>query len=206
MGGKKTKQEQPALDLQVIDLAAARDFRLKEYDRVSSELLSQLEEAWRLEKFAIGGSAALVAWLITNPVPVTWAWLLPFFFVLACAIRFVAAMCHIVFRLGKYIKSIEHVFIGKSGWESWFRRKKLNQTIAHSLLWIALIVPLAGLAFKYRLQNPIREHYKVASVANGATSAMAIKNILEKESKDGWTLVTTYNSSVDEVLVFNKKW
>lgn len=196
--------------LDVVDLTESRDFRLKEYDRVSGELLAQLEEAWRLEKFAIGGSAALMAWLITNPVSERWAWLLPLFFFLACAFRFSAAMLHIVFRLGAYIKVIERTFVGKSGWmgwENWFRGKGFNQTIAHGILWLALIALAGSVSYlgMNQRQRSAAERYKVAHVIKGATSAMEIEKVLNRESEDGWTLVTIYNNIGDEVLVFSRK-
>lgn len=44
----------------------AADFRLAEYIAVRSEITERLTELWKLEKFALGGAAAIAAWLLTH--------------------------------------------------------------------------------------------------------------------------------------------
>jgi hypothetical protein len=125
---------------------AGTSFLLQEHEQLSAEIAAQLKEAWDLEKFALGGAAALAAWLATHQVNVRQVWWLPFLFLLLCAIRFGAAMFHIVFRLAEYVKKIELEYLPDTGgFQTWFRDKRPAQTIAHAILWLtALVIALAA--------------------------------------------------------------
>jgi hypothetical protein len=118
---------------------AEREFRLSEYEALREETLERLKELWQLEKFALGGSAAIASWILTNTeknIPVL-AWWLPFILVLLCALRFGAGMYHLAFRTSKYLQEIEAHFLGQNGgWEKWFRNQPPNETIAYASLWI----------------------------------------------------------------------
>ena len=41
-------------------------FLLKEYEALRNEINDRLKELWALEKFALGGAAAITAWLFTQ--------------------------------------------------------------------------------------------------------------------------------------------
>ena len=126
------------------------EFRLKEYEALRDEVLERLKELWQLEKFALGGAAAIAAWILTNieKNPPVEAWWLPFVLVLLCAFRFGAGMYHLAFRTSKYLINTEVTFLGKDGgWEKWLKGQLPNETIAYSILWLVALG--ATLAFPY---------------------------------------------------------
>lgn len=71
-----------------------KTFLLQEYDVLTKEIADQLAELWTIEKLAIGGSAALAAWLATHQLSIEHAWRLPFLFIAVCALRFGLGMLH----------------------------------------------------------------------------------------------------------------
>ncbi len=116
------------------------EFRFKEYDALREEVMGRLKELWSLEKFALGGAAAIAAWLLTHINEVgsnRVAWWLPFFFLFICAARFAAGMYHLGFRVSEYLIKTEEKFLGlPGGWEKRFRKLKPNETTAYALVWI----------------------------------------------------------------------
>lgn len=129
-------------------------FRTKEYEELRKEVLERLKELWALEKFALGGAAAIAAWLLTHVKqvgPNSVAWWLPFIFLALCAGRFGTGMYHLGFRASDYIIKIEKRLYGpKGGFEKWFRKKPVNETVAYAAVWVvalaaALYLPFAKL-------------------------------------------------------------
>lgn len=123
-------------------------FLIKEYEEIRKEIMARLEELWRLEKFALGGAAAIAAWLFVHPdeiKEVEIAWWLPFVFLVICAVRFCSGMYHLSGRASEYLKKIENHFMpGVGGWEVWFGEKGPNETFAYSFGWaIAILAALA---------------------------------------------------------------
>jgi hypothetical protein len=118
----------------------AREFLFQEHKILADEIATQLSELWSFERFAIGGAAAIVAWLATHEVNLNEAWWLPLIFICLCAGRFAAGMVHIVWRLSVYVQKIEAEFLGESGgYEMWFRKQFVVQTVAHVTVWVAAI-------------------------------------------------------------------
>ena len=127
---------------------APERFLLQEHKILADEIAAQLSELWGFEKFALGGAAAIAAWLATHEIWFDQAWWLPFVFLCLCAIRFAAGMVHIVWRLSAYVQTIETRFLGDSGgYEKWFRKQFLVQTIAHFTVWIVAILLALFAAF-----------------------------------------------------------
>jgi len=209
----------------------AEAFRLSEYNRLAAELQAQVEEAWRMEKLAIGGVAALIAWLMANPLALDRARSLPFLFIVACGIRFGAAMWHVVFRLGVFLQEVERSFVGlrfagddddhlglevkaedmkkevPRSWEVWFRGRSLVQAAAHLILWGTLLL-FAGWFWIWGPANPIASttgRYEVVAVAKNGVPSAQLERVLERESNAGRFLVTTYTSGADEFLIFEKR-
>ncbi len=114
-------------------------FRMKEYEELRKEVADRLKELWTLEKFALGGAAAIASWLFANAttiktVPV--AWWLPFVFLLLCAVRFGTGMYHLADRAAEHLIKIEQHYLGEAGsWEAWFRKQGPNETWAYALAW-----------------------------------------------------------------------
>ncbi|WP_233890105.1 hypothetical protein [Paraburkholderia flagellata] len=132
-------------------------FLLKEYDALRLEMRDRLCESWKLEKFALGGAAAISVWLFTHfkEVPRV-AWWVPFAFLLICSTRFVAIQLHLATRAGMYISRVEAHFLGNNGgWETFFRPLPLNETIAISVVWIAALLSAFALPFLVPLVHPI---------------------------------------------------
>jgi hypothetical protein len=123
------------------------EFRLREYEAVRREMATYLEEVWRIEKFALGGAAALIAWLAMHPVSQPLAWWLPFGFLLVCALRFLSAMYHLLGRSARYLRGIEAEYLpGEGGYETWFRKRRCNQTVAHAAVWVGVLLLALGVA------------------------------------------------------------
>jgi hypothetical protein len=123
---------------------------LREYEALRAETLQRLTELWQIEKFALGGAAAIAAWILTNldQSPPAVAWWLPFALVALCAFRFGTGMYHLAYRTSRYLEGIEVAFLGdKGGWEKWFRRQPRNETFAYGILWLVAFV--ATLAFPH---------------------------------------------------------
>lgn len=118
-----------------------REFYLQEHSALTQEISAQLNELWGFEKFGLGGAAAIAAWLAANNVVIEQIWWLPFIFLCLCCLRFGAGMIHIIFRLSKYIQTIEKKFIpGTGGYETWFRNQSLVQTLAHLVVWVSALL------------------------------------------------------------------
>lgn len=132
--------------------AVEREFRAAEYEALRSEVLARQAEAWRLEKFGLGGSAAIAAWLFANADAVRdvrEAWWLPAIFIAACACRFAAVNIHLRYRCSDYLLLTEQYFLGEEGgWEVWFRKKNLNETIAFSIVWGVAFISSMILVFR----------------------------------------------------------
>lgn len=127
------------------------EFLLKEYEALRAEVLARLNELWQLEKFAFGGAAALAAWLLTNRVVSQWAWWLPALFLTVCAIRFASGMYHLGRRSADYVAGREIEFLGDvGGWETWFKKQPVNETLAYGIAWIVAI----ALAISFAIARP----------------------------------------------------
>ncbi len=153
-----------------ISQSSKNEFLKEEYIHLRSEVISRLEELWKLEKFGFGGAAALAAWIMTNKVTTDAASWLPFLFLLVCSIRFASGMYHLGFRVSKYISTTEKNFLGeKGGWETWFGRQTVNETVAYSLAWIIALV--ISLAFA-KIAPKIDSHgFKAVKVVTNSTSS-----------------------------------
>ncbi|WP_435606383.1 hypothetical protein [Pseudomonas knackmussii] len=115
------------------------EFLKIEYQEMRVEVIERLKSAWGLERFGLGGAAAIAAWLFTNSSELKGyeiAWWLPFVFLSLCAIRIISINYHLMNRVSKYISGIERDILGvDGGFESWFSKQPLNETIAHSVVW-----------------------------------------------------------------------
>ncbi len=111
--------------------------------------MERLKELWSLERFALGGAAAIAAWLLTHRKGVpTAGWWLPLVFLLICAGRAAAAVYHLGFRTSKYLITIEKYYLPpEGGWEAWFRKQGYNETLAYLAVWGVAIVAAALLPF-----------------------------------------------------------
>lgn len=141
--------EQPASSSSQSDSIA--EFRMKEYEELRKETLDRLKELWALEKFALGGAAAIAAWLLTHVKEVgsnSVAWWLPFIFLALCAGRFGTGMYHLGFRASDYIVKTEEHFLGsEGGWEKWFRKEGPNETLAYFAVWAVALAAALYLPF-----------------------------------------------------------
>ncbi|MGJ7523430.1 hypothetical protein ACSFA0_23320 [Variovorax sp. LT1P1] len=125
------------------------EFMLLEYECISKESTERLKELWSIEKFGLGGAAALAAWLLTHPCEAQIsggiAWWLPLVFVVICGVRFGAGMRHLDKLAPEHIMRIERHFLGPvGGYECYFRPlagKEKWETWAFWVVWVA-----AGLA------------------------------------------------------------
>jgi FtsH-binding integral membrane protein len=135
--------------------SSRNEFLKEEYASLRSEVISRLESLWTLEKFGFGGAAAIAAWIMTHKVTTDAAWWLPFLFLLVCCVRFGSGMYHLGFRINKYVSNTEKTFLGEEGgWETWFGKQAINETIAYSLAWIvALIIALTFAIVVPRIDN-----------------------------------------------------
>jgi hypothetical protein len=129
-------------------------FRMKEYEVIRTEVMDRLKELWTLEKFALGGAAAIAAWLFTNAEKIKslWvAWWLPFIFLTLCSIRFGTGMYHLADRAAEHLIGIEKYYVGENGsWEAWFRKQGPNETWAYLLVWIVALGASFALPFLMR--------------------------------------------------------
>lgn len=126
-------------------------FRMKEYEVIRAEVMDRLKELWTLEKFALGGAAAIAAFLFTNVEKVKglWiAWWLPFIFLALCSVRFGTGMYHLADRAAEHLISIEKHYVGgKGSWEAWFREQGPNETWAYLLVWLVALAASFALPF-----------------------------------------------------------
>ncbi|MEO8673159.1 MAG: hypothetical protein ABI411_17730 [Tahibacter sp.] len=124
---------------------------MKEYEDLRKEVSDRLKELWTLEKFALGGAAAIAAWLLTHVKEVgtnSIAWWIPFIFLALCVCRFGTGMYHLGFRASIYIMKVERRFLGKEGgWETRFRQQGPNETYAYFAVWIAALAAASYLPF-----------------------------------------------------------
>jgi hypothetical protein len=124
-------------------------FVAAQYQEVRREVMDRLKELWALEKFALLGAAGLAAWLLTHAddldASYRLAWWLPFVFLFACLLRFVAGMRHLTERTTKFLVQIERRYLGSGGgWEQWFSKQSPNETYAFFGVWgFALLAALA---------------------------------------------------------------
>ena len=132
------------------DRQVRNDFLKTEYLEIRAEILERLKSLWAFERFAFGGAAAITAWLFTHSERVgdyPIAWWLPFAFLLICSIRFLSANYHLSDRAAEYLIKVEEELLGKEGgYEKWFAKKPLNETLAYVFSWalaIALSLALA---------------------------------------------------------------
>ena len=128
-----------SVDSTQTSLSTGQQFMMKEYEQVCKDNSERLKELWALEKFALGGAAAIAAWLFVTPtssqLPRS-SWWLPFLFLLLCGVRFGSGMIHLDRRSAEYIKKIEKHFLGKEGgYETWFRPLPPNETWAYWIVW-----------------------------------------------------------------------
>jgi hypothetical protein len=145
---------------------------MKEYEALRKEVEARLEELWKLEKFALGGAAAIAAWLVTHPVTTVLAWWLPFIFLTGCAVRFGSGMYHLAFRAAKYLSDVEKEYLkGKPGYEGWFRKQKVNETIAYAIMWGVMLL-LAFLAAIFQPTESRLPHEQPKQQAAVATRPM----------------------------------
>lgn len=126
-------------------------FRMKEYEVIRAEVMDRLKELWTLEKFALGGAAAIAAWLFTNLEKVKGlevAWWLPFIFLALCSVRFGTGMYHLADRATEHLIGIEKYYVGEKGsWEAWFREQGPNETFAYLLVWAVALATSFALPF-----------------------------------------------------------
>lgn len=131
--------------------AQVNAFRMKEYEVIRAEVMDRLKELWALEKFALGGAAAIAAWLFTHHNEVKSlrvAWWLPFIFLALCSVRFGTGMYHLADRAAKHLIQIEKYYIGEKGsWEAWFRKQGRNETWAYLLVWAVALIASFALPF-----------------------------------------------------------
>jgi hypothetical protein len=128
-------------------LSREDEFRLREYDALRAEVTTRLEGLWNLERFALGGAAAIAGWLFTHTEevpPESAGWWLPFVFLAICGGRFLAGMYHLSHRKSGYLSRIEVQFLGdRGGFDTWFSKQGYNETIAYSIVWaVALGIAL----------------------------------------------------------------
>ncbi len=145
-GTKNADKTKPSVTPEQIN-----EFRLKDYDALRTEIMARLEELWKIEKFALGGAAAITALLLTHTKEVpahSIGWWLPCVFLVICAERFVTDMFHLTFRSSRYLIRTEKYFLEKEGeFEVFFRKLPYNETIAYFLVWSAAIFASAALPF-----------------------------------------------------------
>lgn len=130
-------------------------FVAAQYQEVRREVMDRLKELWALEKFALLGAAGLAAWLLTHAddlgASYRLAWWLPFVFLFACLLRFLAGMRHLTKRTTKFLVEIERRYLGpEGGWEQWFSKQSRNETYAFFGVWgfallAALVLPFVKL-------------------------------------------------------------
>lgn len=126
-------------------------FHKDTYGLLKNEVMDRLKELWALEKFALGGAAAIAAWLLTHPLEIAntpQGWWLPALFLLLCAIRFITGMIHLSKRSATYLKAIEVALLHSEtgGYEVWFEKLVVNETIAYLLIWTIAIFASCALA------------------------------------------------------------
>lgn len=158
-----TAQAQPALSTTQAD-----EFLLAEYEVIRKESAARLSELWGIEKFALGGAAAIAAWLLThseNMKAVPIGWWLPLILVVICGIRFGAGMYHLDRVASKHVQSIERHFLGsKGGYEAYFRPLPKIETSAFWVVWIVAFCAAAVLG----CTAPTSVAVKVAAIDNAA--------------------------------------
>jgi hypothetical protein len=105
------------------------------------------QEAWRVESYAVGAAAAVVAWLATHSVTTRIAWCLPLAIVLAAGARFGSLMRHLEYRVRNYIAKAEERTLGPSGgWQTFSKSQSANQALANWIIWSLLILASALIA------------------------------------------------------------
>jgi hypothetical protein len=124
--------------------SAIEEFRLKEYEALREEVIKRYEEMWKLEKFALGGAAAMAAWLLTHVKDVATgplAWWLPFVFLFICTARFAAGFARIGARIYPYLMQIESQFLGNAGgFTTWNRKQGKTEWFAHVFVWVVALL------------------------------------------------------------------
>jgi len=128
-----------------------REFLDAELQHLRSEDQLLRQEAWRVETYSVGASAALVAWLATHQVTNKLAWWLPLVILLAAGARFGSMMRHLEYRVRNYIAKEETKCLGSAteGWQNFSKSQSSNQALANWVIWgvlfaLAIWVGTAG--------------------------------------------------------------
>jgi hypothetical protein len=125
------------------------EIHLSQYSLLREEVVSHVAETRRVEVYAVGGVAAVYAWLVTHGIELSAAWFIPVMFPLLGAIRSYALFKRVQL-IAIYLRDLEVYWFGASsphGWERFFEEKvrKTKETgsrvsFTAFLLWAALMV------------------------------------------------------------------
>jgi hypothetical protein len=119
----------------------SRAFLDAELQHLRSEDQLLRQEAWRVETYSVGASAAVVAWLATHSVTSRLAWWLPLVIILAAGARFGSMMRHLEYRVRAYVADKEQQVLGDSGgWQHFSKSLSSNQALANWIVWGVLLL------------------------------------------------------------------
>src|SRR5581483_3126962 len=131
----------------------SREYNLKEFDALRSEIDDGISEARAFERYAVIASGALWAWLTTRPTAPLLLWCLPLLLALVGWLRTWGLYKHLG-RIGSYIREIEGNNLkgweGPAGWEKWLDGDRgVRRHLIDNLVWGTLVV-IAGIAILQR--------------------------------------------------------
>jgi hypothetical protein len=114
-------------------------FYIEEYKTLKAELLANVEESIKLEIYALGATAAVYAWLVSQEICKVIIWFLPFILCLFGSIRSYALIRRVE-HIAKYISEEIEKKNDCPGWETYFRdNKKTLLSATVYIFWLGLL-------------------------------------------------------------------
>jgi len=123
--------------------ARAEENRLKEFEKLRSEIEATLNTVWSNERYGVAAFGAAWSWLATQQHQTTLGWSLPLVIAVAGFLRNQTLYMHL-FIVGNYLRLVETKFLGpEGGWDVYFEkhrrpRKFSLRTLGDDTVWIVL--------------------------------------------------------------------
>jgi hypothetical protein len=138
----------------------AEQYRLKEFEKLRSEIETTLNAAWSNERYGVIACGAVWSWLITQHIHLMLPWTLPLIIVIAGWGRNASLFLHLLI-MGEYMRVVEREVLSPSGgWDVYFDKRR-NETVTYwlrfvgdNMVWgVLLVAGAAAMVFKrYLLQ------------------------------------------------------
>jgi hypothetical protein len=125
-------------------------YRLKEFEKLRSEVEATLNTIWSNERYAVIACGAVWSWLIAQHNSLTALWCLPFIVIAAGWARNAALILHLIW-MAEYVRQGETEVLGvPGGWEVFFYKRRNESTaywirfLGDNAVWGILLVVAFG--------------------------------------------------------------